>query len=61
MDNINWRLTRRNNSIWIAAVIAVVVGAMGAIPLRNAETQRLEAIRADIRLIDAAATQLASR
>ena len=61
MDTINWRLTRRANSLWIAAVITVVVGAVGAFPLRHTETQRLEAIRADIRLIDAAVTQLAQR
>jgi len=59
MNNMQFPLTKRLNAIWITAVIAIVVGMIGAIPIhRLVSAQQLEAIRADIRLIDAAATQL---
>jgi hypothetical protein len=62
MNEMQFPLTRRANSVWIAAVITLVLGAIGSIPIRHHhEAQRIEAIRADIRLIDSAATQLASR
>jgi hypothetical protein len=62
MNAMHFPLTRRANTVWIAAVIAVVLGAIGTTQIRHhAEMQRLEAIRADIRLIDSATTQLASR
>jgi hypothetical protein len=62
MNEMHFPLTRRANSIWIAAVITLVLGAIGSIPIRrHYEMQRIDAIRADIRLIDSAATQIASR
>lgn len=55
-------LTKRLTTIWLAAVAVLVVATIGAtIPIHRHEVQRVEAIRADIRLIDAAATQLAQR
>lgn len=62
MNNMQFSLTKRLNAIWIAAVIALIVGMIGVIPIhRLVSAQQLEANRADIRLIDAAATQLANR
>lgn len=62
MNEMHFPLTRRANTVWIATVIVVVLGAIGATQIRHhAAARRFEAIRADIRLINSATTQLASR
>lgn len=59
---MNYPLTKQLTALWLAAVIVLVVATIGAtIPMHRHEIQRVEAIRADIRLIDAAASQLAQR
>jgi hypothetical protein len=62
MNDMQFPLTKRLTTVWLAAIIVLVTGMVGATAInRRADVQRLEAIRADIRLIDAAATQLAQR